>query len=89
MVISDEKLSVGTGAAVALTVPAGARSCWLQADGGNVRYRMTGDDPTTSTGMVLYDNAAPTPINVPDFDLNDLRFLSESGTVALEVTYFG
>lgn len=85
--VSHQRLSVGAVTAVQLTVPDGARTAWLQADGGAVRYRLDGSDPTTATGLALQDNQPPQVLNAPEL-INGLRLISESGTVAVEVAYF-
>lgn len=85
--VSHQRLSVGAVSAVQLTVPAGARTAWLQADGGAVRYRLDGSDPTTTTGLALQDNQPPQVVNAPEL-LNGVRLISEAGTVTVEIAYF-
>lgn len=86
--ISHERLAVGAASVATPAVPAWARTAWIQADGGAVRYRLDGGDPTTSTGLALQDNQPAVVVNAPDL-VAGLRFLSESGTVAVEIAYFG
>jgi hypothetical protein len=50
--VGFEQLTVSS-VALSLTVPAAAHSAWLTCDTQNVRYRIDGVAPTTTTGHVL------------------------------------
>lgn len=51
--------AAGTGAAVTLLAPAGARRILVQADGGEVRITLDGTDPSATVGFKFTDGATP------------------------------
>lgn len=71
--------------AVGLTVPAAAMAALIQAQGAVVRWRDDGTDPTASVGMRL----------LQDFDmwytgdLSSIRFIQESASGVLNLSYYG
>lgn len=81
---------VALGSAAPLTVPNGTERAWLQCSGGNVRYTLDGSTtPTASVGMIIVNGAhQPTEISVTA-GLKDMKVIKESGTVILQITYFG
>lgn len=85
-VLSSETLTPGTGSAVALTVPAGAKSVVITVGANAVRYRSDGTDPTTSVGHFI---AANGNIEVFGNEMNDIRLISTSSTSACFITYYG
>ncbi len=75
-------LSVGASA-VSLTVPSGASIAEICAEGG-VRYRDDGTAPTATVGM-------PVPSGTCfaySGPLSAIQFISESGTVSIDVSYY-
>jgi hypothetical protein len=69
-----------------LTVPPSATHVEIQADTQNVRYRMDGNNPTGTVGMLFVANAAP-----KTFDMNSLqaiRFIQAAAGARLNFHYF-
>lgn len=81
---------VALGSAGPLTVPVGTERAWLQCSGGNVRYTLDGSTtPTASVGMIIV-NGAHQPVEIAvTAGLRDMKVIKESGTVILQITYFG
>jgi hypothetical protein len=79
-----QQISLST-TATALTVPGGAYIAHIQAYDGNVRYRDDGTDPTTSTGMCIFAGGDYRY----DGDLDAIKLIAESGTVEVNVLYYG
>ena len=79
------ELTLNTTIAQQLTVPAGAHLVWLQAGDNNIRYRLDGTDPTSSTGFVL----AAGDYVLPPGNLSAMRFIAESGTAILRIQPVG
>lgn len=65
-------------------IPALTKVAYIQADGGNIRYRDDGSVPTALIGMLLPD----TGILEYTGDLSKLRFILASGTPKLNVSYY-
>lgn len=75
--------------AKSLTIPPGTQQAWLQAESDNVRYRIDGQDPTASVGMLIKAaDDRPTKISA-HAGLKRIRVIAASGTPKLNVTYFG
>jgi len=68
----------------ALTVPEGARFCIFTAETQAVRWRDDGTAPTSTVGMPV---AVLTPTAYYG-DLNKIRFIEQSASAKLNVTYF-
>lgn len=77
-------LSVGTGAAVTLTVPGTATHCWVSVDtGGNaIRWTRDGTTPTSTVGHYL-----PAGDSIELDNLSSLKFLGIGGTATIQVSY--
>ena len=72
----------------ALTVPAAAVFCTVQAAGQAVRFRMDGTDPTFNTGQRLTVGPDMVRIDGP-LDMRAARFIQEAASATLEVHYWG
>jgi len=72
------------GSATALTVPAGARLAFIQAETQAVRWWPTGD-PTASAGHRLTTQDAGLWLTS---DLSLARFIEESAGAKLQVSYY-
>jgi hypothetical protein len=76
---------VGTSTAVSLgTIPDGAFIALIIAE-ANVEWRDDGTDPTSTVGMPLLANTH-FPYNG---DLTKLKFVAQSGTAVINVSYYG
>lgn len=73
-------LSASTG----LTVPAGATRAVIIAETQNVRWRDDGVAPTASVGMLLSQLVTLSY----DGDLNRIRFIQQSASATLNVSYY-
>lgn len=82
---SAQQLSVTASAVSTLTVPAGAYIAHIQAYNGNLRYQDDETSPTTSTGMCIFSGGD----KWYDGDLDAIELISESGTVEVNVLYYG
>ena len=74
-------LSSATG----LAVPTGAQYARIQCTAQAVRWRDDGTDPTATIGMHR-------PVNLDfiyDGDLSAIKFIEETASAVLNVTYFG
>lgn len=89
-VLGFEQLTGISSAKGLQSIPAGTRQIWMQAEGQHVRYRFDGTAPTTAIGMrLLKDVNDPTVLNAVGDCLSDLKFIEESATGKVNVTYFG
>lgn len=70
----------------ALTVPAGARACYITVTGQSVRLRSDGTNPDATHGILL-------PVGLAPFlfqgDLNTVRFTQTSATAVMDIEYLG
>lgn len=73
--------------AASLTVPAGARKCWVQAEAQNVRFRVDGTAPTSAVGMRLLATGDWKSLDDP-YQMANAQFIEESSSAKLNVTYF-
>jgi hypothetical protein len=71
-------------AAASLTVPTGATMALITPETEGVRWRDDGTDPTSSVGMPI---AAGAYFNY-DGDLNRIRFIQQTATAKLNVSYY-
>jgi hypothetical protein len=71
-------------AAASLTVPTGATMALVTPETEGVRWRDDGTDPTASVGMPI---AAGAYFNY-DGDLNRIRFIQQTATAKLNVSYY-
>ena len=73
------------GSAVGLTVPTGAKIAVISVTGAGVRYRDDGTDPTASVGMPLPSGTVGWTYSG---DLEAIKFIEQTGTAALNVSYY-
>ena len=85
------RLTIPTGSPVTLTsatgaiaLPDGAVTAELQADGGSVRLRRDGTDPSAALGYRLDDGAE----KVVDSSLAGVRLIAQSVQCFVNVAYF-
>lgn len=71
-------------AAASLTIPTGATMALITPETEGVRWRDDGTDPTDSVGMPI---AAGAYFNY-DGDLNRIRFIQQTATAKLNVSYY-
>ncbi len=71
-------------ASIALTVPAGATMALIVAETQAVRWRDDGTAPTASVGMPL---ATGTSLSY-DGDLKAIRFIEQTASAVLNVSYY-
>ncbi len=77
--------SLSASTAASLTVPTGALTAEIQADGGVVRMRRDATAPTATQGWRLDDGMSITV----DSTLSDVRLLAQSGTTTnVQVAFF-
>lgn len=77
--------ALSASAAASLTVPTGAVTAEIQADGGTVRMRCDATAPTASRGWRIDDGASVTVDSV----LADVRLLAQAGVATnVQITYF-
>lgn len=75
----------GLSSAKALTVPNGAKRALITATTQAVRWRDDGTNPTSSVGM-------PLAVNVTILytgDLSALKFIEQTASAVLNVSYYG
>jgi hypothetical protein len=68
------------------SIPATATLALMQAEGQAVRYRADGSAPTALVGMRLLTTTAPEWTRTDN--LSNLRFIQETATAKLNVTYY-
>lgn len=77
--------ALSAAVAASLTVPAGAVTAEIQADGGVVRMRCDALAPTATRGWRLDDGMSVTV----DSELADVRLLAQTGTTTnVQISYF-
>ena len=81
---SFEQLSVTTSAQQ-LTVPSQAKSALVSVDSADIRWRVDGTDPTTSTGHLLSDGQY---FEFFGDEIENLSVIATSGTAKVAVTYY-
>lgn len=70
--------------AVGLTIPTGATLALIVPETQNVRWRDDGTDPTASVGMPIYIGASLSY----DGDLNKIKFIQETASAKLNISYY-
>ena len=80
----EQVLTATLAAPTQLNKPAYTNIAYVQVEGGQVRYRDDGVDPTAAIGMLLLDGAVLEYAG----DLSALTFIEESGTPKLNVSYY-
>jgi hypothetical protein len=76
---------VNVSGVVDLEPPNGARVALIVVESHGVRFRDDGEDPTSSTGVPL-----PKDDKFPyNGDLTAIRFIAQSGTAVINVSYYG
>ena len=68
----------------ALTVPAGAHYALIKAESQDVRFRMGGEVPTSSVGILLFAG----DYMLFNGELSELRFIEVAASALLNVQYF-
>jgi hypothetical protein len=86
--VGYEKLMSITTPKELTSIPASVRSAWLQAETEDVRLRLDGVSPTSSTGMLLKAGLAPLEVHGRE-TLQNLRVLQNASGAVLHVLYFG
>lgn len=76
--ITDLSSSIG------LTVPSGATLALIVPEAQNVRWRDDGTAPTASVGMPVFVGASLSY----DGDLNRIRFIQETASAKLNISYY-
>lgn len=76
---------ISPAAATALTVPTGATTAIIQAEGNDIRWRDDGTDPTASVGQILYMGQQMTY----QASLAAIKFIQVSAGGIVNVTYYG
>ncbi len=71
-------------ASAALTVPPGATLALIVPESQNVRWLDNGGTPTASVGMPIFVGASLSY----DGDLNKIRFIEETASAKLNVSYY-
>ena len=71
-------------ASTALTVPSGATLALIVPETQNVRWRDDGTAPTSSVGMPIFVGASLSY----DGDLNRIRFIQQTASATLNVSYY-
>ena len=87
MAATNYETITGLSSVQSLT-PGVARTAWVQAHTQNVRMRLDGDDPTSSTGTTLIAGQPHTVLNGPEI-LKDVRLIEETASATVTVQYFG
>lgn len=80
----EQILTATLAVATQLNKPAYTKVAYVQVEGGQVRYRDDGVNPTAAIGMLLVDGA----VLEYSGDLSTLKFITESGTPKLNVSYY-
>lgn len=70
--------------AIGLTVPDQTKFALIQPEAQNVRWRDDGTNPTTGIGMKLVAN----DILVYSGNLSAIKFIEETGSAKLNITYY-
>jgi hypothetical protein len=78
------------------SIPDGASGARIQCEGGNVRWRADGGDPTPTVGMIMIDQlvgGAGAPIDLLDVEdavevLRNLKFIAISVTAKVDCQFF-
>lgn len=73
------------GSASGLSPPSGAQRALLVCTAQNVRFRDDGTDPTASKGIQLTTGT----LFWYEGDLSAIKFIEESASAVLEVSYYG
>lgn len=74
----------GLSSAVGLTIPLGATLALIVPETQNVRWRDDGTNPTASVGMPIYIGASLSY----DGDLNRIKFIQETASAKLNISYY-
>jgi len=80
----EQILSATLVAPTQLNKPSYTKVAYVQVEGGQVRYRDDGVNPTAAVGMLLVDGAVLEYAG----NLSTLTFITESGTPKLNVSYY-
>lgn len=75
---------LSTSTPASLTVPAGAQTADIQADGGVVRLRRDGGAPTSTTGWRIDDGTSV----LVDSSLANVRLLAVAASTNVQICYY-
>ena len=78
-----EQLTGIVAATSLASIPADSVYALIQAEGGNIRFRDDGVDPTASVGMLLVDGAVYETTHYKNF-----KAIEVSGTPVVNVNYY-
>lgn len=80
-IVAAATLAAASGLAA---IPQDSKIAYIQVEGGDVKYRDDGTNPTAANGMRLYDGS------VLEYSgtLSALKFILASGAPKLNVTYY-
>jgi hypothetical protein len=75
--------------AYTLTAPSGAnvQEAWVSCSTQDVRYRLDGTAPDTSTGAIMSTTHPPIRIDAASF--NNAKFIADTAGAVLHVHFFG
>ena len=87
--IGFQKLTVTSSEAVGFTLPSSpdTRAIVFSVEGGTIRMKVDGNDPTTTEGMALYDGDVVELTNA-NMILN-CKLISVSADVTVQAHFFG
>lgn len=77
--VASVAAAVGIGA-----IPAHAKAVYIQANGGDVRWRDDGANPTAGVGMLLPDGQTLKYVGA----MKNLKFIDAGGTAKLDLTFY-
>lgn len=71
-------------------IPAGAKLAYVQAEGGNARWRADGVAPTATVGAILWGTAQMVIASSVFAGAKAIQFINMTGSTAiLDITYYG
>lgn len=77
--VASVAAATGVGA-----IPAHTKAVYIQPEGGDVRWRDDGADPTAAAGMILSDGQILKYIG----KIADIKFIDIAGPAKLNVTFY-
>lgn len=89
--LGHQRIAAATlASATAPTIPSGTTEIWAQADTNNVRYTLDGSTPTaTNSGIIVAGAHQPAVFRMATMSAAAIKFIAESGSPNLNLTYFG
>ena len=88
--LGHQRIAAATlASSTAPTIPTGTREMWVSCDTNNVRMTLDGTTPTSTNGMqIIAGTNLPIKVTLA-MGLHSAKFILESGTPNLTLTYFG